>query len=153
MGQSGGLGRSHVPPDVSALYLQIREAHTRDGWNIGGMLVAEKHHANLEERQKACASRPCELSWMASFCDSMENVFSDVYGAWPTAFFIFEQRAVADEGGGAGGGHGEAGGCGGSLAWFVAYRSRPTVEAYIDVTEVLDCLWGESRPSELPVLV
>jgi len=79
----------------------------------------------------------------------MENVFSDVYGAWPTAFFVFEQRAVADQGEGASGGHGAGEERGGGLAWFIAYRSRPTVEAYIEVTEVLDYLWRRSRPSEL----
>jgi hypothetical protein len=67
-----------VPPNVSALYLQIREAHTRDGWHIGGPLVAERHHLTLQERQSASQSRPCALRWMTPFCDSMANVFSGV---------------------------------------------------------------------------
>jgi hypothetical protein len=67
-----------VPPNVSALYLQIREAHTRDGWHIGGPLVAERHHLTLQERQRASQSRPCALRWMPHFCDSMANVFSGV---------------------------------------------------------------------------
>ena len=78
MGQSAALDRSNVPPNVSALYLQIREAHTRDGWHIGGPLVAERHHLTLQERQSASQSRPCALRWMTPFCDSMANVFSGV---------------------------------------------------------------------------
>ena len=78
MGQSAALDSSNVPPNVSALYLQIREAHTRDGWHIGGPLVAERHHLTLQGRQRASQSRPCALRWMTHFCDSMANVFSGV---------------------------------------------------------------------------
>ena len=69
-----------MPADVSALYVQIREAHTRDGWHIGGQLVAEKQHDDLQERQRACANRPWAMRWMAPVCDSMLNSFSDAYG-------------------------------------------------------------------------
>ena len=141
-----------MPPNVSALYLQIREAHTRDGWHIGGPLVAERHHLTLQERQSASQSRPCALRWMTPFCDSMANVFSgvcvcacvrarldpnprdwtltrhnepaDAYGAWPTAFFIFEKRQERK-------------------SWRLVFRSRPTQEAHIDVVHVLACLWSE----------
>jgi hypothetical protein len=78
VGQSAALDSCNVPPNVSALYLQIREAHTRDGWHIGGPLVAERHHLTLQERQSASQSRPCALRWMTPFCDSMANVFSGV---------------------------------------------------------------------------
>jgi hypothetical protein len=125
VGQSAALDSSNVPPNVSALYLQIREAHTRDGWHIGGPLVAERHHLTLQERQRASQSRPCALRWMPHFCDSMANVFSDAYGAWPTAFFIFEKLPVR-------------------RTWQLVYRSRPTQEAHIDVAHVLACLWSES---------
>ena len=153
VGQSSALDSCNVPPNVSALYLQIREAHTRDGWHIGGPLVAERHHLTLQERQSASQSRPCALRWMTPFCDSMANVFSgvcvcacvrarldpnprdwtltrhnepaDAYGAWPTAFFIFEKPPVRE-------------------TWRLVYRSRPTQEAHIDVAHVLACLWSES---------
>jgi hypothetical protein len=78
VGQSAALDSSNVPPNVSALYLQIREAHTRDGWHIGGPLVAELHHLTLQERQSASQSQPCALRWMTPFCDSTANVFSGV---------------------------------------------------------------------------
>lgn len=80
MGQSAGFDPSNVPPDVGALYVQLREAHTRDGWHIGGPLVAQRHHATLQERLSACAQRPCALGWMTALSDSLANVFSDVYG-------------------------------------------------------------------------
>ena len=124
VGQSAALDSCNVPPNVSALYLQIREAHTRDGWHIGGPLVAERHHLTLQERQSASQSRPCALRWMTPFCDSMANVFSDTYGAWPTAFFIFEKPQVRK-------------------TWRLVYRSRPAQEAHIDVVHVLACLWSE----------
>ena len=69
-----------MPPDVRALYVQLREAHTRDGWHTGGPLVALRHHATLQERLSACARRPCALAWMTPLSDSMANGFSDVYG-------------------------------------------------------------------------
>lgn len=137
MGQSAGLNRCNVPPAVSALYIQIREAHTRDGWHIGGPLVADRQHANLQERQSACMMRPKALRWMTPLSDAMSNVFSDAYGAWPTAFFIFEkQDAVEDDL--------DHLSCQRQMRWRLIYRSRPTHEAHIDVCEVLNRLWGSS---------
>ena len=80
MGQSAGFDRSNVPQGVSALYVQLREAHTRDGWDTGGQYVADRHHATVQERVAACEQRPVQLRWMTPLCDSMLNTFSDVYG-------------------------------------------------------------------------
>ena len=109
--------------------MQIREAHTRDGWDIGGPLVAERQHKHLQERQLACQLRPCALRWMTPLCDAMHNGFSDAYGAWPTAFFVFELLPVRGE-------H-ETG-----SEWVLVYHSRPTKDAHIEVTQVLQQLWS-----------
>ena len=114
-----------MPEDVAALYIQVREAHTRDGWHIGGPLVAQTHHKTLTERQSACDQRPPALRWMLPLCDSMRNEFAAVYGGWPTAFLIFHRQPVGEH------------------AWTLVYRSQP-LEAYIDVTEVLDHLWARA---------
>ncbi len=114
---------------VSGVYVQIREAHTRDGWNIGGPIVAARQHKHLQERQQACQQRPCALRWMTPLCDAMHNGFSDVYGAWPTAFFVFELLPMRGE-------H-EKG-----SQWVLVYRSRPTSDAHIEVLHVLEHLWS-----------
>ena len=109
--------------------MQICEAHTRDGWDIGGPLVDARQHKHLQERQHACQQRPCALRWMTPLCDTMHNGFSDVYGAWPTAFFVFELLPMRGE-------H-EKG-----SQWVLVYRSRPTNDAHIEVTHVLQQLWS-----------
>lgn len=82
----------------------------------------------------------------------MHNGFSDSYGAWPTAFFIFERQSAAKHA--EGGGGDEGGDCDYSQVssfspsslrardWCLTYRSRATHEAHIDVMEVLEWLWS-----------
>ena len=36
------MDRSNVPLQVGGVYVQIREAHKRDGWDIGGPFVAAR---------------------------------------------------------------------------------------------------------------
>ena len=118
-----------MPLQVSGVYVQIREAHTRDGWDIGGPLVAARQHTDLQERQHACHQRPHAVGWMRGVCDAMHNGFSDAYGAWPTAFFVFEllpKRGEHEKG----------------SQWVLVYRSRPTNDAHIEVTHVLQQLWS-----------
>ncbi len=110
--------------------MQIREAHMRDGWDIGGPLVAARQHTDLQERQHACHQRPHAVGWMRGVCDAMHNGFSDAYGAWPTAFFVFELLPVRGE-------H-EKG-----SQWVLVYRSHPTNDAHIEVSHVLQQLWSD----------
>ena len=140
-----------MPQDVGALYVQLREAHTRDGWDTGGQYVADRHHVTMEERVAACERRPVHVRWMTPLCDSMLNTFSDVYGcvhclaclfmlffvraehdvpvhfhsAWPTAFFVFER--VEEQ-----------------ATWSMRFHSRPTKQAHIDIAPVLAALWTEA---------
>jgi hypothetical protein len=58
------MDRSNVPLQVGGVYVQIREAHKRDGWDIGGPFVAARQGKQLQERQHACKQRPCALRWM-----------------------------------------------------------------------------------------
>ena len=118
MGGSPAFARDNVAAAAAAAYVQIREAHTRDGWDIGGPLVAERDHGGPEERAAACGRRPAALQWMRGLCDGMDDGFAAAYGAWPTAFFAFRCPGRA-----------------GAPADLV-YRSRP-VDAFLDPAEAL----------------
>ncbi len=76
MGKSVGLDRSTVPLQVSGVYVQIRELHKRDGWDIGDPLVSERKHKHLQEHQLEYQLRPCALRWMTPLCDVMHNDLS-----------------------------------------------------------------------------
>jgi len=122
-----------MPPGVGGVYVQIREAHTRDGWDIGGPWVAERQHQNEEERTEKCERRPDGVKWMRGVCDAMTNDFSDAYGSWPTAFFVFECHSKPASG---------------QSAVTLVHRSRPSADAHIDVMHTLAALWDLTTRGE-----
>mmetsp|Transcript_39133 Transcript_39133/g.80151 ORF Transcript_39133/g.80151 Transcript_39133/m.80151 type:complete len:109 (-) Transcript_39133:81-407(-) len=94
-----------------------------------------------------CRERPVALRWMHGLCDAMTNDFSDAYGAWPTAFFIFERRALYQpfhaQGSAARSGNSAEG-----AEAVLVFRSRPSADAHIDVMEALQALWSLSEASD-----
>ena len=118
MGASPAFARDNLAAAAAAVFVQIREAHTRDGWDVGGPLVAERDHCGPAERAAACGRRPAALRWMRGLCDGMDDGFAAAYGAWPTAFLAFRCP-----------------GRGGAAADLV-YRARP-LDAILDPAEAL----------------
>ena len=76
--------------------------------------------------------------------------------AWPTCFFIFERQPLGTGASSDGDslcgvyGGGQGGGALGKEAdqWVLAYRSRPTHEALIEVTDVLRELWANTSSAQ-----
>mmetsp|Transcript_47507 Transcript_47507/g.95032 ORF Transcript_47507/g.95032 Transcript_47507/m.95032 type:complete len:100 (+) Transcript_47507:151-450(+) len=93
----------------------------------------------MGERRAACAGRPMPLRWMHGVCDVMDNTFSDAYGAWPTAFFLFECRRARGAGAEAGT----------SVEAELVFRSEATRDAYMEVASVLEAAWAAAGDDRL----
>ena len=75
---------------IQFLQVYIAEAHAQDEWPIGSKRYQLNQHKSLEDR--AAASRQqMDVPWPV-FLDGMDDKFLHTYGAWPTRFYIFDDR-------------------------------------------------------------
>lgn len=82
---------------MNIVSIYIPEAHAQNEWPIsssrcngGRGIVAVDQHTTMQERRDI-ASIFVELFDYAvpMYCDSMDNVFTTVFGAWPLRFYVF----------------------------------------------------------------
>ena len=87
------------PSNVKVIFIYLREAHADNSWPIGTpkQYAVSTDHATIDERCSIAKEITTVLPPLASipiYADDMNDKFTKTYGAWPTQFFLFNQKQL-----------------------------------------------------------
>lgn len=75
----------------------IREAHASDVWPLK-FSFEQPQPSDLAERAQYARRASADLGFAAAgietLCDGMDDAFNTAFGAWPTAYYLLDERGT-----------------------------------------------------------